>query len=145
VSGKRESTQRLRPRPGDHVDSEWPQAASSVGEARRLLRAALIRWGLPELADESVLVLSELLSNAVEHSRNPDRTVRTRFSRLPGGGGVRIEVGDADGARLPRVRATSDGADLRGRGLLLVAACTGQRWGVDVAGGAKTVWGEVKR
>lgn len=144
MSGKRRNIERLRAISGDQVDCQWSQTPASVGEARQRLRAALVGWELPELADESVLVLSELLSNAVEHSRNPDRTVRTRFSRLPGGGGVRIEVQDADGDRLPRVRAADDEAP-RGRGLLLVAACTGEKWGVDVSGGAKTVWGEVKR
>lgn len=144
MSVKRRNIDRLHTISDDPVICQWSQTPACVGEARRQLRAALAGWGLKELADESVLVLSELLANAVEHSRNPDRTVGTRFSRLPGGGGVRIEVHDADTAHLPRVRAAADDAP-RGRGLLLVAACTGQRWGVDVVDGRKAVWGEVKR
>lgn len=141
---KRRKNDRLRIISGDPVICQWSQVPASVGAARARLRDTLVRWELPELADESVLVLSELLANAVEHSRTPDRTVRTRFSRLPGGGGVRIEVNDADTARLPCVRPAGEDS-LRGRGLLLVAACTGERWGVDVADGTKTVWGEVQR
>lgn len=144
MSGKRRNIERLRVISGDPVICQWSQTPACVNEARQRLRDTLVRWALPDLADDSALVLSELLSNAVEHSRNPDRTVRTRFSRLPGGSGVRIEVHDADSAHLPRVTPPSEDA-LRGRGLLLVAACTGQRWGVDVVDGAKTVWGEVKR
>jgi anti-sigma regulatory factor (Ser/Thr protein kinase) len=99
----------------------------------------LHRWGLTDLTDDSALVLSELLTNAVEHARGPDGTVGTRFSRLA----VRIEVLDADTRRLPRMGAGEEG--VRGRGLHLVDACTARRWGVVLGAHGKAVWGEVAR
>lgn len=133
------------PARGESVAHRWAQSPGSVGAARRHLRETLRDWELLALADESVLVLSELLTNAVEHSRNPDRTVRTHFSRLPGGCGVRIEVHDADTAHLPCADPAADEDAVRGRGLRLVAACTRERWGVVLMSGSKAVWGEVTR
>ncbi|WP_442814422.1 ATP-binding protein [Streptomyces sp. NBC_01198] len=91
------------------------QSPSSVPAALDQVRDALRNWGPADLADDSALVLSELLSNAVEHSRNPGGRVRTRFSRLPAGCGVRIEVLDADADRLPRLPSEVDDEDVRGR------------------------------
>jgi anti-sigma regulatory factor (Ser/Thr protein kinase) len=101
-------------------------------------------WGLGDLVDDSTLVLSELLSNAVEHSRNADGTVQTRFRRLNGGCGVRIEVHDTDAARLPHMSPGTDCEGVRGRGLRIVNACTRRKWGVDVTSEGKAVWGEVE-
>ncbi|MEC3996573.1 ATP-binding protein [Actinacidiphila sp. DG2A-62] len=124
----------------------WPQAAASVGRARRALRTVMSDWALRELADEAELVLSELMTNAVQHARNPAGTVETRFSLLPGGDGVRLDVYDADRERWPRMRpATAD--DFGGRGLHLVDELTRRRWGVHLRPDApgKTVWAEVSR
>ncbi|MBM9439029.1 ATP-binding protein [Actinacidiphila bryophytorum] len=141
------SSERLRHAvcDGETVAQQWPQSAASVRSARGQLRETLQLWGLVELVDDSTLVLSELLSNAVEHSRNGDGTVGTRFRRLAGGCGVRIEVHDADAARLPRMSPATDCDDLRGRGLRIVNACTRRNWGVDVTSEGKAVWGEVEQ
>jgi anti-sigma regulatory factor (Ser/Thr protein kinase) len=137
--------QRTSPVSGETVIHRWSQTPESVRQARQKLGDTLRRWQLPDLVDDSAVVLSELLSNAVEHSRNPDRTVQTRFSRLPGGCGVRIEVHDADTARLPLMGPAGNDDALRGRGLRLVDACTCRRWGVEVTPVSKAVWGEVAR
>ncbi|MFI0898893.1 ATP-binding protein [Streptomyces sp. NPDC020983] len=133
------------PGAGDTVVHRWAQTPACVGQARRMLRETLGRWELADLADDCVLVLSELLANAVQHADSPDRTVGTCFRRLPGTDGVRIEVLDADGGRLPQVPDPAGGEDVRGRGLLLVGACTGERWGVVLGAAGKSVWGEVAR
>ncbi|SHL25874.1 ATP-binding protein [Actinacidiphila paucisporea] len=128
---------------GDAVVRRWSQNPASVPGARRHLRETLDLWELADLADDSALVLSELLSNAVEHSRNPDGMVQTQLLRLTGGCGVRIEVHDADTARWPVLRPEGGDSAIRGRGLQLVNACTRRRWGVDATDGGKAVWGEV--
>ncbi|WP_052397381.1 ATP-binding protein [Streptomyces sp. NRRL F-5123] len=133
------------PGAGDTVAHRWAQTPTCVGQARRTLRETLGRWDLADLADDSALVLSELLTNAIEHADNPDRTVGTCFRRLPGKGGVRIEVLDADSGRLPRVPDPAGGEDVRGRGLRLVELCTAQRWGIVLGATGKSVWGEVAR
>lgn len=130
--------------PAEPVVQQWKQTPSSVPAARHHLRETLRSWGLADLADASALVLSELLSNAVQHAHGPDPTVKTLFCRLTEARGVRIEVHDADSRRLPIMQTGVDnGEDDRGRGLLLVDACTAHRWGTVLVAHGKTVWGEV--
>ncbi|MFI0717810.1 hypothetical protein [Streptomyces sp. NPDC021224] len=63
--------------------------------------------------------------------------IRTQFERL--GRGVRIEVHDADESKSEQ-RDVS-GEEESGRGLALVDAITGGRWGVsDREGVGKMVW-----
>lgn len=133
------------PAPTAPVTHHWDRTPASVPAARRQLHEALRHWDLTDLAGDSALVLSELLSNALEHSRSPDATVRTRFVPLADGKGVRIEVHDADGGHLPRMRSVSGDEAIRGRGLRLVDACTAHRWGTVLVMHGKAVWGEVAR
>ncbi|GAA2117425.1 ATP-binding protein [Streptomyces synnematoformans] len=103
--------------------------------ARAQLRKALARWGMAELEFAAVVVLSELVTNAVVHARvPPGRGVLTRF--VPLEDGVRIEVHDAsDEWPVPRVPDESGGY-----GLTLVDELSA-RWGVAERGGVgKCVW-----
>jgi serine/threonine-protein kinase RsbW len=104
------------------------------------LLKTLASWGLTEIADSAVLVLSELCTNAVRHARvPPGRQIETRFLRTDAG--VRIEVHDA-AAGSPELRMPDpDSSD--GRGLLLVAALA-DVWGVAPRDGiGKVVWAEI--
>ncbi|MFD8965218.1 ATP-binding protein [Streptomyces sp. NPDC059568] len=108
------------------------------------LRKALVSWGLSELEDSAVLVLSELLTNARRHACvSPGREIETRY--VPTMRGLRIEVHDASVER-PELRVPdADACD--GRGLVLVAALA-DAWGVrerDEGGGrpGKVVWAEL--
>ncbi|MER6105871.1 ATP-binding protein [Streptomyces sp. NPDC001832] len=97
----------------------------SVSPARAELRTAPASWGLSELEEAAVLVLSELLTNAGQHARVPGREIETRF--LPvADDGVRIEVHDASDVA-PQMHEPERGA-CGGRGLVLVAALA-ERWG----------------
>ncbi|MFJ6821781.1 ATP-binding protein [Streptomyces niveus] len=108
----------------------WRRHPSSVGLARLELRKSLAGWGLSALEDSAVLVLSELVTNAVRHARVPSgREIETRFLPMvpPKPSGLRIEVHDTSALR-PRLRAAEpDACD--GRGLLLVDALADE-WGV---------------
>ncbi|MET9291576.1 ATP-binding protein [Streptomyces sp. NPDC003077] len=119
----------------------WPRHAASVGKARSELRAALNDWGLGALEDTALVVVSELVTNAVRHARtSPGREIETRYVRDQGA--VRIEVHDAGKAR-PTLRAPG-GTDTAGRGLILVAALA-TSWGVDErTGPGKCVWAVVR-
>jgi hypothetical protein len=103
------------------------------GRARRLAGHALRRWGLEELAENTELMVSELVTNAVQHAKKPVtlRLVRTSV--------LRCEVGDDSPALPRRRRAGLD--DERGRGLELVAKCA-DGWGSTRLGGGKVVWFE---
>ncbi len=123
------------------VAYRWPADPVCVGMARRLLLRHLGQWDMTALADTAALVLSELATNSVRHAAGPgDRLIETRFQRLSDGS-LRIEVHDADETR-PERREPSAEAD-SGRGLLLVEALTGGRWGVsDREGVGKLIWAE---
>ncbi|GAA3008166.1 SpoIIE family protein phosphatase [Kitasatospora albolonga] len=103
------------------------------GRARRLAGHALRRWGLESLVDNTELMVSELVTNAIQHATRPVtlRLVRTSV--------LRCEVGD-DSALLPRARRAGP-EDERGRGLQIVARCA-ERWGATRLGAGKVVWFE---
>ncbi|WP_433891807.1 ATP-binding protein [Streptomyces sp. CA-111067] len=114
-----------------------PCTAPSAGGARRLVAAALVLWRLEELTDAAVLVVSELVGNAVRHTRS--HQVLVAVSR-PAAGLVRIEVTDRS-RELPVLQAA--GADaVRGRGLLTVDAVA-TRWGSEPLPSGKRVWCEL--
>ncbi|MDH6579109.1 serine/threonine-protein phosphatase [Kitasatospora sp. MAP5-34] len=103
------------------------------GRARRLAGHALRRWGLEPLTENTELMVSELVTNAIQHATRPVtlRLVRTSV--------LRCEVGD-DSPLLPRTRRAGPD-DERGRGLQIVAKCA-ERWGATRLGAGKVVWFE---
>ncbi|MFD3519205.1 ATP-binding protein [Streptomyces sp. NPDC058653] len=98
-------------------------------------------WGLSTLEDSAVLVLSELVTNAVLHARVPaGREIETRFlpTGFPVPDGLRIEVHDASALRPYRRKDDPDACD--GRGLPIVDALA-DAWGVSERDGVgKLVW-----
>ncbi|MQS34764.1 ATP-binding protein [Streptomyces katsurahamanus] len=115
----------------------WNSSTRCVGLARDELRKSLENWGLSEIEDSALVVLSELFTNAVIHAWAPDEwEIETRFVRLPYG--LRIEVLDGESA-LPRLAETGlDGPG--GRGIPLVAALA-ERWGTrPLERPGKAVW-----
>jgi anti-sigma regulatory factor (Ser/Thr protein kinase) len=126
----------------------WPAHERSIGPARQWLTLTLTEWDMEELADPASLVLSELLTNAVQHAGRSDdevigSEVGVRFVQLDGA--LRIEVHDVS-EQLPELRTRpAEHLDERGRGLLLVNALTGGQWGVSERHGlGKLVWAHVK-
>jgi anti-sigma regulatory factor (Ser/Thr protein kinase) len=114
---------------------------AEVGRARRWARKRLAGSGLdPDapLAEALVLVVSELVTNAVVHTGNPAvlRLVFPGDRRPPR---VRVEVEDAS-SRPPSPRHAGDEA-VSGRGLELVE-CLCDRWGWHPEGSGKRVWCE---
>jgi serine/threonine-protein kinase RsbW len=116
-----------------------PCAAPSAAGARRFVRTALGVWGLDILADGAELIVSELVGNAVRHTRC--RLIRVTVTRLAPAA-VRISVTDTSNAPPVRRRARAD--DVRGRGLAVVAAVA-TRWGTDPLPWGKRMWAELIR
>lgn len=122
-------------RPG--YSETLPCEAESARTARTLVSTALVAWGLDVIADDCTLVVSELVANAVQHTRC--RNVRVTVTRL-GADLVRIDV--VDKSRAKPVRRTARDDEIPGRGLALVEALT-TRWGTDLMGNwGKSVWAE---
>lgn len=120
------------------VVSRWSRHRRCVGLARAELRKVLAEWGLAMIEEAALLVLSELLTNAVRHARvPPGREIETRYLRE--GGGLRIEVHDAS-EELPVLGPSGEAG---GWGLLLVDRLAA-RWGVAERDGVgKLVWAVV--
>ncbi|MFE2555081.1 ATP-binding protein [Streptomyces sp. NPDC059352] len=114
---------------------------AEVGRARRWARSRLAGSGIGDdepLADTLVLLISELVTNAVVHTGCP-AVLRMLFAAE---GGVRVEVADASD-RPPRPRH-AEGEDTNGRGLELVDGLA-DRWGWQPEGVGKSIWCEVDR
>ncbi|MEU6350253.1 ATP-binding protein [Streptomyces sp. NPDC047072] len=109
----------------------------SASAARRFTAEALVGWGLAESprADDVLLCVSELVTNALVHGVPPGRQLRL-FLRYDGCV-LRVEVHDSG----PGVPHIVDRADEGGRGLLLVAALS-DKWGVRERELGKAVWCE---
>ncbi|WP_236710669.1 ATP-binding protein [Streptomyces sp. 150FB] len=142
---------------------------AEVGRARRWARSRLVGHGMDEdepAAETAIVLISELITNAVVHTCRP-AVLRLLFGSGPGSGAgpgsgsgagsgadaagtavgaavrtVRIEVADAS-ASPPRPRH-ADGDDTNGRGLELVEVLA-DRWGWQPEGRGKRVWCEVDR
>ncbi|MDJ1138158.1 ATP-binding protein [Streptomyces iconiensis] len=114
-----------------------PREAESAGAARALVRGVLVGWGLEQLVEDGAVVVTELVANAVHHTRSHSLWVTVTRT---GEGRVRLGVVDASRA-LPRLRSAAQ-TDVRGRGLALVEALA-SRWGTDIEGGGKCVWAEL--
>ncbi|QKV95259.1 ATP-binding protein [Streptomyces sp. NA02950] len=102
-----------------------------VGHMRRITKAFLRKWNVRgPLAENIVLVVSELVTNAVEHGKG-DAQLRVRHLDEE----VRIEV--TDSSSIPaQMRPASDEAE-SGRGLILTSVLA-RKWGVSDDG--RTTW-----
>lgn len=112
-----------------------PPETRSAGVARRFVAAALETWGCTELADTVLLLVSEVVTNAILYARSESELV-LRFS----GGVLRVEVAD-ESAQMPTKKRYADDA-ATGRGLVLVENLA-DSWGTEAADGGKTVWFEI--
>jgi anti-sigma regulatory factor (Ser/Thr protein kinase) len=124
---------------------------AAVSRARQFARFALSTRGLAGLAEDTELVVSELVTNAVRAStaadpadtaggdRGPEATIRVRV--LAYQAGVLIEVWDA-GPGSPARRGAVPGEE-SGRGLMIVTALC-RDWGSHrTPDGDKVVWAEL--
>ncbi|MEV6398911.1 ATP-binding protein [Streptomyces sp. NPDC051907] len=103
---------------------------------RRYVREQLTQWGVPALADEVELAVTELATNVIKHVG--DGAVATLVME-PSEGALRVEVHD----RSPAVPTAVDqecGAEC-GRGLHLLAGMSAD-WGTIVTATGKAVWCE---
>ncbi len=115
-----------------------PATAQATGLARQAVREALATWRVTHLEETAVLLVSELVTNAVLHARTPAAIMRLRLETAEAF--LRIEVRDADPS-WPQPR-TPTGLDESGFGFVLVDALA-DRWGVRDTPPGKTVWVEL--
>lgn len=116
-----------------------PSRPESAATARRLAQVVVLRqWGLtPKMTEDAVLLVSELVGNAVRHTGARVFGLRMRRRR----GWIRIEVRDPSRG-LPCLMPVQE-MDVSGRGLFLVDKLS-DRWGVDLLPRGKTTWFEMR-
>lgn len=129
VAGVAAFSQRVR-----LLDLELAADLRAPSAARSAVRAALAGHD-GDLADTVVLLVSELVTNAVLHARS---TTRIRLDL--GESALRVEIDDV-GGRLPAPLAPAP-LDENGRGLRMVAQLTARSGCTDFVGG-KSIWFEV--
>ncbi len=111
------------------------EAAARAGR-RHLVMVASTLGTAPALVEVALVLVSELVTNAVLHGRsNPRLAVLARA-----GGGLFVGVGD-DNSRHP-VMQDEDQQALGGRGLRLLDSLA-TRWGVRPEPPGKVVWFEL--
>jgi PAS domain S-box-containing protein len=119
------------------IERRLASEASSVGEARRVLRQAVADAAIAagDWVDDALVAISEIVTNALVHAGTPiGLMVRVDAS------GVRVEVADGS-PHLPQPRGYAVTAGT-GRGLSLVEELV-HTWGTDPADPGKVVWFEL--
>lgn len=121
---------------------EFSPAPESAGEAREFVREQLRDWGIEYSSDDIILLVSELVTNAVTHAES---TLELSVRRLAEA--VEVVVTDrAPDRAVPRVGqlsvdASVSGDDGRDGGLgLALAAAIASSWGVSYSKADKAVW-----
>ncbi|MFJ4973005.1 ATP-binding protein [Streptomyces sp. NPDC088755] len=105
----------LRQDPNSGFATTFSPRRSRVGEMRRKTACRLKAWKIPQpAAEEIVLAVSELVTNAVIHGEGTVCLVVRLLDRE-----VRVEV--TDGSPQPARVTRADSDDVSGRGMFLVA------------------------
>jgi DNA-binding NarL/FixJ family response regulator len=116
---------------------ELHQSRESPGVARAFVETTLQDWSCDDLLDDTQLLVSELVTNAVTHA---DSQCRLELRLAPEV--LRVEVADVGGGS-PEPQSI-DLHRASGRGLMIVSAIS-TAWGIDPAdtGDGKVVWAEL--
>jgi len=120
------------------VELTLPAVPPAVRLARRATRDALAAWQLGDLEETAVLLVSELVTNAVRHARNTG-TITLKLTSTETD--LRAEVHDCD-RHWPQPRTPAE-CDESGYGFVLIESLAGQ-WGVHRTMTGKTVWAEIE-
>ncbi|WP_316529521.1 ATP-binding protein [Kitasatospora brasiliensis] len=106
-----------------------------VARARAFTTEAVGDWYPPHAAMDVVLLVAELVANAMLHGDGPLELVLDATARR-----LRVEVSDRSPA-LPALRLPHEPALPGGHGLFIVQR-TADRWGAEPHGQGKTIWAE---
>ncbi|MGW3911041.1 SpoIIE family protein phosphatase [Streptomyces sp. NPDC005070] len=123
---------RLPDGPLATVNTDLPAVPESVPEGRAFLSKALTAWDCVPAGDDARLLLSEVLTNAVQHAQGPIGLHLCRSAT-----DLTVEISDRS-PYLPQPRTAGEDEE-SGRGLILVRALA-DNWGVRPTDAGKTTW-----
>jgi anti-sigma regulatory factor (Ser/Thr protein kinase) len=115
-----------------------PVSEHSVRLARRVARTVLAAWQLPDTQETAILLLSELVMNAIQHARATE-TIEVELEAVKTC--LRIEITNQD-PRCPQPRISEESGE-SGFGFLLLDALA-TRWGVRQTASGTVVWAELE-
>jgi anti-sigma regulatory factor (Ser/Thr protein kinase) len=131
---------------------EWPLRSylelgalpGAVPCARLHARQVLWEWGLSAFSENAGLIVSELVTNAIQASLSAECILPVRVWLTSDRSRLLIQVQDSN--RHPPARTDADGDDESGRGLVIVEAISA-KWGWHPTGdqGGKTVWALIEQ
>jgi serine phosphatase RsbU (regulator of sigma subunit)/anti-sigma regulatory factor (Ser/Thr protein kinase) len=107
-------------------------------QARAAVTEVLHEIDLAEIVDDAVLLVTELVTNAVIHA-GTETTLRIHGDETH----IRVTVGDRRRSDLPEIVRDAPSLATGGRGLLLVDRIA-YRWGTVHEGDGKSVWFELR-
>ncbi|MFE0186614.1 ATP-binding protein [Streptomyces sp. NPDC058989] len=118
-----------------------PHIPEAVSVVRRRARTVLADWKLaPDLAEDALVVISEMITNAVVHALPP---AVLRLSLVAdGSNAVRVEVTDAGPAAADGPSVVVPCAGEHGRGLGIITALAAE-CGTRVHAGGTTRWADL--
>jgi anti-sigma regulatory factor (Ser/Thr protein kinase) len=129
------------------MTEEWPLRShlelgalpGAVPCARLHARQVLWEWGLSQFSENAEMLVSELMTNAIQASLSAERTLPVRLRLSSDQSRLLIQVQDTN--RYPPAPAGRANDDEGGRGLLIVDAIS-TKWGWDTKEdlSGKTVW-----
>ncbi|MGW3124107.1 SpoIIE family protein phosphatase [Streptomyces sp. NPDC001107] len=118
--------------PLDIARKELPAIASAVSAGRSFVVETLAAWGCAHKADDAKLLVSEVLTNSVQHAEGPV-VLHLRHTATE----LAVEISDHS-PHLPEPRLAAQD-DESGRGLILVDTLA-DNWGVRPDEQGKTTW-----
>ncbi|MFE7628173.1 ATP-binding protein [Streptomyces sp. NPDC057509] len=128
----------------DFREAFYRRERRSVPLVRKFVRKALVDWACEEhkvCADDVLLCVSELATNALVHGVPPGRGFKLFLYWEQGAGRLRVELHDSGDGEVPEAAPCPEPTAEGGRGLMLVAALS-ERWGVGERNPGKIVWCE---
>jgi len=116
---------------------DLPPTAVAPGAARHALRELLRAWRAPHPRIDAELLVTELVTNAVEHAGG-EHSLLLQVGLSDGW----LRVSLADGSAMRPVLRALYGQQPRGRGVRLISTLAA-RWGCEDYHGGKCVWFEL--
>ncbi|MFH9474888.1 ATP-binding protein [Streptomyces anulatus] len=113
----------------------------SIPVVRRFARKALVEWECEKRADDVLLCVTELATNALRHGVPPGRGFKVHIYLERIENVLRVELHDSGDGEVCPAGDLPGADDEGGRGLLLVAALA-DKWGVGERNPGKIVWCE---